>query len=507
MLSIADSAAYGGSQTQSFSYDALDRLATAQAAGGSYGTYSQRSYQYSNAGNLTNFEGTAFAYNDAAHKHGVTHIGGVQKYWYDANGNATRRIAPWGTDITLTYDAENRLTQVSNGVTASYTYDGDGNRVKAVVNGTTSIFVGNYYEVQGSTVKKYYYAGSVRVAERNGGTLYFLLSDHLGGTAVTTDANGNRVTELRYLPYGDTRYNPGSQITTYRFTGQRWDSGTGLYFYNARWYDPLIGRFIQADTIVSQPGNPQDLNRYTYCRNNPLRFIDPSGYDPLDQAWRDEFRKVHGRDPTAEDMQIRLFSIAFPDEWNWGAFYTPDGALRPGAMTKIFSEYPAGRDWAGMPAATGRLAGWYTDAETEAFVRDIGSLFAGLLTRFEEANGWRAVLGGWVHAIAFVGGNGLPGEYRGNDSTGNVHHWAWSLNLGYIQGGAAGRVINEGRELSDSGWNWQRFSTNPNHRADVAMGNIGVAMGAYMSNGIWPSRAPQALQNAWSRMPLTVRAQ
>jgi RHS repeat-associated protein len=280
VLTIADAAAFGGSQTQSFSYDALDRLATAQATGGSHGAYAQRSYQYNNAGNpssgsgqvLTSFEGSAYAYHDADHKHGVTHIGGVQKYWgacpersrRDANGNVTRRIAPWGTDITLAYDAENRLTQVSGGVTASYTYDGDGVRVKAVVGATTSVYVGAYYEVTGGVVKKYYYAGNVRVAENNGGTLHFLLTDHLGSTATTTDANGNRVTELRYYPYGDSeRYNPGGQITTYRFTGQRWDPGTGLYWYNSRWYDPLIGRFIQADTIVPQPGNPQALNSST----------------------------------------------------------------------------------------------------------------------------------------------------------------------------------------------------------------------------------------------------
>jgi RHS repeat-associated protein len=62
------------------------------------------------------------------------------------------------------------------------------------------------------------------------------------------------------------------------FTGQRWDSGTGLYWHNSRWYDPLIGRFIQADTIVPQPGNPQALNRYSYTLNNPVKYTDPTGH-------------------------------------------------------------------------------------------------------------------------------------------------------------------------------------------------------------------------------------
>ena len=84
------------------------RLSTAQVSGSTtYGGYSQKSYAYNNAGNLTSFEGATFAYNDAAHKHGVTHIGGVQKYWYDQNGNVTQRTSPWGTTIALAYNAEN----------------------------------------------------------------------------------------------------------------------------------------------------------------------------------------------------------------------------------------------------------------------------------------------------------------------------------------------------------------------------------------------------------------
>ena len=61
------------------------------------------------------------------------------------------------------------------------------------------------------------------------------------------------------------------------FTGQRLDA-TGLYYYNARYYDANIGRFISADIIVQSPANPQTLNRYTYCLNNPLKYIDPSGH-------------------------------------------------------------------------------------------------------------------------------------------------------------------------------------------------------------------------------------
>jgi RHS repeat-associated protein len=71
---------------------------------------------------------------------------------------------------------------------------------------------------------------------------------------------------------------PGSVPTDNLFTGQRLDD-TGLYYYNARYYDALIGRFISADTVIPDPANPQDFNRYTYCANNPLKYVDPSGHN------------------------------------------------------------------------------------------------------------------------------------------------------------------------------------------------------------------------------------
>ena len=98
-------------------------------------------------------------------------------------------------DITLVCDAENRLTQVTGGKTASYTYDGDGVLVKAVdsSNNITTVVVGPHYEVRNTTVRKYYYAGNVRVAMRDNGTLYWLLTDHLGSTSLTLDSSGNRL--------------------------------------------------------------------------------------------------------------------------------------------------------------------------------------------------------------------------------------------------------------------------------------------------------------------------
>jgi RHS repeat-associated protein len=73
------------------------------------------------------------------------------------------------------------------------------------------------------------------------------------------------------------RFSQGTLGTDKKFTGQRLD-GTGLYYYNARYYDATIGRFISADTVGIDYNNPQTLNRYSYCLNNPLNRTDPTGH-------------------------------------------------------------------------------------------------------------------------------------------------------------------------------------------------------------------------------------
>jgi RHS repeat-associated protein len=112
---------------------------------------------------------------------------------------------------------------------------------------------------------------------RSNGTLTYLLGDHLGSTSMTTDASGNLISELRYKPWGETRYSSGMIPTQYHYTGQySYVSDFGLLFYNARWYDSALGRFAQADSII--PGGVQGLDRYAYANNSPLTYTDPSGH-------------------------------------------------------------------------------------------------------------------------------------------------------------------------------------------------------------------------------------
>jgi RHS repeat-associated protein len=106
----------------------------------------------------------------------------------------------------------------------------------------------------------------------------FIHSDHLGSISLTTDITGTVVAETRYLPYGEERWTNEAQPTDFAFTGQRAERGFALMDYNARYYDPWLGRFVSADTVVPEAGNPQALNRYSYAIGNPLGYTDPTGH-------------------------------------------------------------------------------------------------------------------------------------------------------------------------------------------------------------------------------------
>jgi RHS repeat-associated protein len=177
---------------------------------------------------------------------------------------------------------------------ATFVYDGDGKRVKSTIAGTTIIFVGNHYEVSGETITKYYFAGATRVAMRIGSSLRYLLSDHLGSTSIVTNSVGTVVSENRYKAWGEVRYTSGTTPTKYTYTGQyTYTSDFGLMYYNARWYDPALGRFAQADPMVQNPYYSTSYDRYSYVYNNPVKYIDPTGYFTEDEI-KDYLKHTYG---------------------------------------------------------------------------------------------------------------------------------------------------------------------------------------------------------------------
>jgi RHS repeat-associated protein len=129
-------------------------------------------------------------------------------------------------------------------------------------------------------------AGTTRLAVRTGGTLSDLLGDHIGSSSVTTDANGVKTAAALYKAFGETRFSAGNLGTDYKFTGQREEASLGIYFFNARWFDPSLGRFTSPDTIVpTSTQGTQAWDRYAFVNNNPVRYNDPTGHTLGPWTW------------------------------------------------------------------------------------------------------------------------------------------------------------------------------------------------------------------------------
>jgi RHS repeat-associated protein len=244
--------------------------------------------------------------------HAVTSVtpetGSPDTYTYDANGNMKCRIEN-GVTYTHTYNAENRASSIAKRdgdcetgtiiESWSFAYDGDGTRVttahftgtQGTPDSVTSYFMGGQYEIKDGAAKKYYSIAGMMVAVNDGTGLQYLLTDHLGSTVAVTNSSGTLTSQQRYLPFGEARSIPNSPIvgTDFTYTGQRLlDSGMGgIMDYKARFYSPYLNHFLQPDSIIPNPSNPQSLNRFGYVLNNPIRFNDPTGHvcsDPDDPS-------------------------------------------------------------------------------------------------------------------------------------------------------------------------------------------------------------------------------
>lgn len=248
--------------------------------------------------------------------------------------------------------------------TITFAYDGDGGRVKKVWGSNTTIYVGSLYEVENGTPKKHIFLGGTRIATKTSTSTEYYHSDHLGGTNIITNSSGTPTQRLEYSPFGSTYLAQGTSTTNYKYTGKESDP-TGLYYYGARYYDPELGRFIQADTYVQDISDPQSLNRYTYCRNNPLVYTDPTGHSWLSKLLKkvgDFFSGiVEGiKDNPAAAIGALVGGIAFGMVGSWVATSYLAPAFAAGGITAGEAAFITGIEFAigGFGAGfVGTLAG------------------------------------------------------------------------------------------------------------------------------------------------------
>jgi RHS repeat-associated protein len=274
---------------QSYMYDSLNRLKSAEEKDASNVTVWKQTYTFDRYGNR-NFDvanTTTLGQNFNANISNPTvnvannRFTTGQGYVYDLSGN----IIQDAEGRSFVYDAENKqksVSSASNPNIGTYFFDGDGKRVKKISPTETTIFV---YDAGGKLVAEY----STQQADTP--KINYTTNDHLGSPRITTDQNGQVISRTDYQPYGEEiastqrTANLGYTVqdsVKQGFTGYIKDDETGLDYAQARMYKNSLGRFTGVDAILMKEDrlrDPQQINLYGYVRNNPLAFVDPTGLD------------------------------------------------------------------------------------------------------------------------------------------------------------------------------------------------------------------------------------
>ena len=295
-------------ETKSYTYDTLGRLTKTVTTDHNKDDKTKTvTYTYDNVGNrLKEDDGTtttSYTYNGldqlkTSTKEKRTAVDEVRQYSYDANGNQTDvKNTKTGQTESYTYDAENRLSKVAvtdkDGKTAviqQNRYNGEGQRIQKVEGSKTT----NYYYQDGvvsyttdgensqTSQNLIGTDGNILATQRYGSdhTDYLLYNKDIQGSSTSlVKENGSADATYQYTDFGETTINGDNKVENeVCYTGGIYDQSTGLYYMNARYYNPEDGRFVTEDTYRGETNEPDTQNLYVYCADNPVNYVDPSGH-------------------------------------------------------------------------------------------------------------------------------------------------------------------------------------------------------------------------------------
>ena len=289
---------------ETYHYDVLNQLVRADSAaqGKSFVyTYdaggnilSVKEYAYTTGALGTAVKTVNYGYTDGTWKDLLTSYAG-QTITYDGIGNPLS----YRDGLSMTWRNGRELASLTkNGVTASYLYDESGLRTKKTVGGVVT----NYHVINGVLYGEY--TGSHRLLYMfdeagtrysflyNGSTYYYVFNGQ-GDVIGITDGTGNMLARYTYDAWGkpltitdgagnDVSGNAShiANVNPFRYRGYYYDKESGLYYLQSRYYDPVVGRFINADdsdVLFEDQDNLVEHNLFTYCLNNPVNMIDEDG--------------------------------------------------------------------------------------------------------------------------------------------------------------------------------------------------------------------------------------
>ncbi|OLR58404.1 hypothetical protein BHF70_01445 [Anaerostipes sp. 494a] len=340
-------------ETKAYTYDKLGRL-TKTVTTDHKNDDSQKTvtYTYDNVGNrMSEDDGTTqttYVYNGldqikTATKAKGTAVDEVRQYTYDANGNQISiKSTKTGETETYDYDAENRLSEVSatkdgkTSVVQQNIYNGDGQRIQKTEGNQTT----NYYYQDGvvsyttdETGKQTSQnligtEGNIIGTQRYNGdniSYYLYNKDIQGSTTSLVKEDGSADAVYQYTDFGETTVTgenaAGNEVC---YTGGIYDSTTGLYYLNARYFNPEDGRFLTEDTYRGEVNEPDTWHLYAYCKNNPVNYTDPSGHKAKRVIYYNKkghgFKKQAMHSPYYKNSQVTFKSVIkkaqFKKEWN-----------------------------------------------------------------------------------------------------------------------------------------------------------------------------------------------
>jgi RHS repeat-associated protein len=391
-LSSRNNSITGETNSESFTYDNLDRLTAINSSNG-------LTMGYDNHGNITGKSDLApgiYTYGNSAKPYAVTEI-----------NSSNSLISSVDQNITYTsFDQPSVITELP--YEATFTYNCNGQRAKMVVTENSNTILTRWYvdshyekETDGSITKEYTWIGGsaytapiLAVKQGTGTTYYYLLRDHLGSITHVTNTAGTVLNRYSFDAWGRRR-NPtnwGYSLTSQTdllpdrgFTGHEYLPWFKLYNMNGRLYDPLVGRFLSADNSIQNPLNSQNYNRYSYCLNNPLKYTDPSGELYFLKQATESFRRHEGIDYSNHIGRGKHFNYD-------GDLVVPGGGGGAGSITYSYSM--------GLS--------YYYDSSGNLVMTDMSSgntssvdLSRGISRHSLEIGTRNGVIGAWVQTVTF----------------------------------------------------------------------------------------------------------
>ena len=287
-----------GTYVRGYSYDALNRL-THESHMQSDIAYE---YSYDNAGNIltkttkvgSTVQSTVnYGYSTSEWGDLLTNYNGTT-ITYDANGNPLN----WKNILYMGWEGRNLVSltedMLYHGV--FFEYNADGIRTKKTLTDYDGTTTTHDYILDGTTILKetitsgnatttlyYYYDESGISGISYNGTKYSFVRNLQGDVIAILNSNGATMVEYDYDAWGNILSTTGSLASTlgainpFRYRGYYYDTETGFYYLNSRYYDPQVGRFINADGIIGANGDIMGYNMFAYCSNNPVMCVDPTG--------------------------------------------------------------------------------------------------------------------------------------------------------------------------------------------------------------------------------------